>query len=212
MSLLTTRTCHFSPCRTYRYELRIIWDPSRKPQMFIGLNPSTADEENDDPTVRRCIDFAQRWGAGGLVMANACAYRATDPKAMLAFDGDRIGPENTIDYLEKLASGCINRPIAAWGKHAAMVKCFLTVRGLGSAFVDRGGFLTRFMGPLDCLRFNGDGSPCHPLYLPKDLKPIPFNYAATCRACRGTGAEFPGSPRTEKCERCDGTGLATETK
>lgn len=172
MNLLIERTCHFSPCRTYRYELRIIWDQTKRPQMFIGLNPSTADEENDDPTVRRCIDFAQRWGAGGLVMVNACAYRATDPKAMLKFAGDQVGSENTIEYLERLAVGCQNKPIAAWGKHADEIVGRAWRRG-------RGQCLKALMGPLDCLRLNGDGSPAHPLYLPKTLTPIPFNYSST---------------------------------
>lgn len=171
-NLLTQRTCHFSPCRMYRYELRIIWDEARKPQMFIGLNPSTADEENDDPTIRRCIDYAQRWEAGGLVMTNACAFRATDPKVMLAHQGDPVGPENTTKYLERLAAGCQNKPIAAWGKHANDVKNILWTAG-------RGHFLKNIMGPLDCLRLNGDGSPAHPLYLPARLAPIPFNYLPT---------------------------------
>lgn len=170
-----TRTCHFSPCRTYRYELRIIWDESRKPQMFIGLNPSTADEENDDPTVRRCIDFAKLWGAGGLVMTNACGYRETDPKVMLAYAGDQVGPENTVGYLERLAAQCQNKPIAAWGKHANKVdSSHRPHRG-------RGALLAALMGPLDCLRLNLDGSPCHPLYLRATLTPIPFNYEAAAR-------------------------------
>lgn len=180
MTLLTERACHFSPCRTYRYSLRITWDAARKPQLFIGLNPSTADEENDDPTVRRCIDYAHRWGAGGLVMANACAYRATDPKAMLAFDGDQIGPKNTIEYLQRLASECAGNPVAAWGKHADKVPFFGASGGTSGKrpSTTRGDFLKRFMGPLDCLRLNKDGSPCHPLYLPATLTPIPFNYAS----------------------------------
>lgn len=148
--------------------------------MFIGLNPSTADEENDDPTVRRCIDFAQQWGAGGLVMANTCAYRATDPKAMLAFNGDKIGPENDDGYLQGLAEGCLNNPIAAWGKHANKVSWLdvLAINGSSARTVPvkLGDHLKVYFGKLDCLRINGDGSPCHPLYLPKDLKPIPFNY------------------------------------
>lgn len=176
-NLFTERTCHFSPCRKYRYSLKIVWDATRKPQMFIGLNPSTADEENDDPTIRRCIDFAQRWGAGGLLMANACAYRATDPKAMLRFDGDQVGPENTVIYLRMLAVESYGRPIAAWGKYAS--KCGWnsgSADELCDAEWNRHQELKRLMGPLDCLRLNGDGSPAHPLYLPANLTPIPFNY------------------------------------
>src|SRR5690348_5710081 len=176
LDLITQRTCHFSPCRKYRYELRITWNPAIPPQMFIGLNPSTADEENDDPTIWRCIDFSLRWGAGGLVMTNACAYRATDPKVMLAFKGDQVGPENTIRYLEKIAAGCMNKPIAAWGKNASKVRWASDSAGeLCECEWNRHQELKKFMGPLHCLRLNKDGSPCHPLYLPADLKPFPFN-------------------------------------
>lgn len=175
-NLFTERTCHFSPCRKYRYELRIIWDRTRKPQMIIGLNGSTADEEDDDPTVRRGIDFAQRWGAGGLVMCNAAAYRATDPRVMLKA-ADPIGPENTISFLKRIAAGCFNRPIAAWGKHAAKLRwCSDSAHELCEGQFNRHQELKLLMGPLDCLRLNGDGSPCHPLYLPANLTPIPFNY------------------------------------
>ena len=72
----------FSPCRTYRYALSRVWAADKPYALFIGLNPSTADETLDDPTIRRCIDFAKRWGYGGLVMANLFAYRATDPAVM----------------------------------------------------------------------------------------------------------------------------------
>lgn len=176
-NLFLRRTCNFSQCRIYRYELRIIWDATREPKMFIGLNPSTADETQDDPTLRRCIDFARRWGAGGLVMANAAAYRSTDPKAMLRFVGDKVGPENTIAYLERLASGCAGTPIAAWGKHASKFHQ-QSNDGLSECTWNRHQELKRFMGPLDCLRLNKDGTPEHPLYVPGDTLPIPFNYSA----------------------------------
>lgn len=171
-TLLTTRTCHFSPCRLYRYELRIIWDPSIKPKMFIGLNPSTADEYQDDPTIRRCIDFAQRWGCGGLVMTNAFAYRATDRNVMLKHP-EPWGEENTVAYLESVAAECAGKPIAAWGTYADIRE------GHRGSTLGRGETLKRFMGPLDCLRLTKGGHPEHPLYLPKALEPIPFNYAAT---------------------------------
>ena len=74
----------FSPCRTYRYALSRVWAADKPYALFIGLNPSTADETLDDPTIRRCIDFAKRWGYGGLVMANLFAYRATEPSEMKA--------------------------------------------------------------------------------------------------------------------------------
>ena len=161
------RFCDFSEDRLYRYALAIIWEPSIPPQMFIGLNPSTADERRDDPTIRRCIGFAKAWGCGGLVMANACAYRSTDPAAMLNFSGDKVGPKNTVRYLERIAALCAGRPIAAWGTKARLV----SVTG-----GNREDELRVLMGPLDCLRKTKEGCPEHPLYLPKSLKPIPWNY------------------------------------
>ena len=158
------RSCHFSTCRRYRYELRIIWDRSLKPQMFIGLNPSTADETNDDPTIRRCIDFSKRWGAGGLVMTNLFAYRATNPLVMLHFPGDPIGEENTLGHLRAIADGCLERPIAAWGNNALKWK-----KGRRVEEVRKG-------WPLDCLRATKEGQPEHPLYLPSRLRPVPWNH------------------------------------
>ncbi|HDR1569813.1 TPA: DUF1643 domain-containing protein, partial [Pasteurella multocida] len=68
----------FSDCGTYRYVLWRIWDTLLPRITFIGLNPSTADESNDDPTIRRCINFAKKWGYGGIYMVNLFAYRSTD--------------------------------------------------------------------------------------------------------------------------------------
>ena len=67
----------FSPCETYRYSLTRIWNDKKKPIIFIGLNPSTADENNDDPTIRKCMHYAYQWGFGGLIMINLFAFRAT---------------------------------------------------------------------------------------------------------------------------------------
>lgn len=162
-NLFTERTCHFSLCRKYRYSLKIVWDATQKPQMFIGLNPSTADEETDDPTIRRCIDFAQQWGRGGLVMVNLFAYRSTEAAGMLRAD-EPIGPENTVGFLQGLAWGCDGKPIAAWGVNAAKWKSGKRVAEF------------RESGPLNCLRITKHGAPEHPLYLPKTLTPIPWNY------------------------------------
>lgn len=83
----------FSPCREYRYTLYREWAPGDKVVMFIGLNPSTADEVNNDPTVRRCINYAKQWGYTGMYMTNIFAYRATDPNVMKAHP-EPVGAEN----------------------------------------------------------------------------------------------------------------------
>jgi hypothetical protein len=72
----------FSDCGTYRYALWRTWNALQPGVLFVGLNPSTADATTDDPTIRRCIGFAKRWGYGGITMANVFAYRATDPREM----------------------------------------------------------------------------------------------------------------------------------
>lgn len=149
----------FSPCRTYRYALwRDFGDLAGEGYaMFIGLNPSTADEVSDDPTIRRCIAFAKSWGYGALCMTNLFAFRATDPVDMKAV-ADPVGPEN--DYhLQRLASGA-GVVVAAWGVHGTHRQRDTAVRSM--------------MPKLHCLRKTGDGHPGHPLYLPKILTPIPL--------------------------------------
>jgi hypothetical protein len=160
------RECLFSICRRYRYKLDIIWDPSIPPQAFIGLNPSTADEENDDPTVRRCINFAKKWGAGGLRMLNAYSYRSTDPKILKSMSSPYCPMFENYD-LNALCDGTFKNPIAAWGVH-----------------VDDGlpdhqfNLLDKILHRrLDCLGKNKNGTPKHPLYLKSDTMPRPFNYA-----------------------------------
>ena len=79
------RRTTFSSCRTYRYVLwRELDAANPRYALFIGLNPSTADEVADDPTIRRCKDFARRWGYGAVCVANLFAYRATKPAKLKA--------------------------------------------------------------------------------------------------------------------------------
>ena len=72
----------FSRCRRYRYWLRRDWDRALPQCAFIGLNPSTADAQTDDPTLRRCMGFARQWGYGSLLLVNLFGFRATDPAAL----------------------------------------------------------------------------------------------------------------------------------
>jgi len=81
----------FSTCRTYRYALYRQLDQANQTTVaFIGLNPSTADETKDDPTIRRCVGFARSWGFGFLLMQNLFAFRATDPRVMKAADDPTV--------------------------------------------------------------------------------------------------------------------------
>jgi hypothetical protein len=93
LSLLSESGAEFSECQQYRYTLWRTWDSQADRVMFIGLNPSTADETEDDPTIRRCIRFAKDWGYGGILMMNAYAYRSTAPRGLKQVT-DPIGPRN----------------------------------------------------------------------------------------------------------------------
>lgn len=152
-----------SPCRTYRYT----WWPSDfcdpspgRYVQFIGLNPSTADENEADPTVRRCIRFARDWGYAGLCMTNLFAYRATDPKVMKQA-ADPVGIDN--DYwLEGIAYHA-GRVIAGWGNHGVHRGRSVAVRAL---LADK--------CILHALKVTKLGMPQHPLYLRADSKPVVF--------------------------------------
>ena len=145
----------FSIDRKYRYALWRIWNNSKPKAMFVGLNPSTADEIANDPTVRRCIGFAQSWGYGGLLMANIFAYRATDPKEMQRAKSP-VGLKNN-HWLRKLS------------QEAAIVIC---AWGDGGGFMGRGKKVLGMLDNIHCLKMNKSGFPTHPLYQPKSAKPI----------------------------------------
>lgn len=154
---LIRSTARFSPCRVYRYTLHRIWDESVRPAMFIGLNPSTADEVKNDPTVRRCINFARRWGFGGLIMTNIFALRSTDPNGLTRIK-DPVGPRN--DYWLKRSHAQAGIVIAAWG--------------IWGQLEGRGDHVRDLLPDLKCLGTTKAGNPRHPLYLRGDLKPQPL--------------------------------------
>ena len=108
------RSAILSPDRQYRYLLSRIWNPPKGFALFVCLNPSTADENTDDPTIRRCIRFAGSWGYGGMKMVNLFALRSANPKALYSRD-DPIGPENS-KYIG-IESETALVTIAAWGVH-----------------------------------------------------------------------------------------------
>lgn len=149
----------FSPCRAYRYSLWRKWGPEQDGYaMFVGLNPSTADETLNDPTVRRCIAFAKGWGYSGMFMTNIFAFRATDPEVMKA-QAEPVGQEND-DTLRRLARGA-GVVVAAWGVHGKHAGRDSEVRAL--------------LPGIHCLKLTKKGAPGHPLYLKKTLVPIPYN-------------------------------------
>lgn len=153
-------TAMFSPCRTYRYLLTRKWGTGGYWCAFIGLNPSTADESVDDPTIRRCIGFAKLWGYDGLIMLNIFALRSTDPK-YLKVHPNPLGECN--DLVIDLALWHSKLNVAAWGHHGALFG-----RGLDVATS------VMMRHSLHCLGRTASGSPKHPLYLRGDSKPEPW--------------------------------------
>lgn len=159
-----------SDCRQYRYTLWRDWDMDLLTgcaddakdldsyAMFIGLNPSTADETKDDPTIRKCIGFAKRWGFAGLMMTNLFAFRATEPRIMKR-QQNPVG-ENNIHFLISCSSqaGIV---IAAWGVNGTHRNQDLYVMGE----------LAKIGVAVHRLRKTKAGHPEHPLYVPYEIVP-----------------------------------------
>lgn len=152
---------YFSPCRRWRYSLTRNLDTldGEGRVTFVGLNPSTADETTDDPTIRRCIRFARDWGYSQLKMVNLYALRSTDPKGLWLVD-DPVGPEN--DHELSLCFGGSDLIVAAWGANAR---------------ADR---LAQFAETFGGWRFHAlgltkDGAPRHPLYMRADSQPFVYD-------------------------------------
>lgn len=145
----------FSQNRRYRYSLLRIWDPSKPLLHICALNPSTADEVKNDPTIRREIRFASDMGFGGLIATNIFAFRATDPRKMKEQRAP-VGSGNDSSILE--ASKSCQMSIAAWGVHGAHLGRHQEMLNL----------------PVNwhCFGSTKDGYPRHPLYLPKWIRPF----------------------------------------
>jgi hypothetical protein len=121
------------------------------------LNPSTADEIKDDPTIRRCRNFAKAWGFDALCMANLFAFRTKDPAEMMRAP-DPIGPEND-HWLQNLSADA-GITIAAWG--------------VPGKFRGRDEEVLQILQEPNCLGVTKDGFPRHPLYVKADTKPFRY--------------------------------------
>ena len=142
----------------HRYFLSRTWGSEGLTIAFIGLNPSTADEQNDDPTIRRCVSFAKQWGGSSLWMVNLFAFRATKPAA-LKNATDPIGSQN--DAWLDAAITRADIVVAAWGNHGQLD--------------NRAKFVTaKYSTQLKTLRVTRAGMPSHPLYIPGATALIPY--------------------------------------
>lgn len=148
----------FSECRRYRYALWRIWMLGRPVVNFVMLNPSTATEVDNDPTVERCERRARQWGYGGLIVTNIFAWRSTASAALREVP-DPVGPENDGHIL--LMAHRASMIVCAWGGNGR--------------YLDRGAKVRRLLGgikPLHYLRMSErTGEPFHPLYLPYECEP-----------------------------------------
>lgn len=153
----------FSQDEAFRYLLWRMWNPDRPFWSFGMLNPSTADHLKLDPTVKRCCSRAMAGGAGGLIVWNLFAFRATDP-AVMKRAADPVGPANDLAILEAVNVSALN--VAGWGAHGVHREREHSVRAmLGAGNV-----------PLHALAFTATGLPRHPLYLSLELKPQPWRF------------------------------------
>lgn len=156
---MRTGSAVISECGTYRYTLDRSWNSFGEGRvLWIMLNPSTADARLNDPTIRRCINFSERWDFDRLTVVNLFALRSTDPKALLEHL-DPVGPLN--DHWIERAAEDTKLIVVAWGAHPVAI-------GRGQQVVDQ---LHRAGRTPVCLGKTKDGWPRHPLYVRADIVP-----------------------------------------
>ncbi len=157
-NLFENNGANFSQNKKHRYCLWRIWDESKPKVMFIGLNPSTANETSDDPTIRRIKGLAYKWGYGGFYMLNLFPYVTAYPKELETKLEDEAEWQNAI-WIEKTKSEC-EKIIFAWGAFdQAKIRAHSLVATIPNPY---------------CLAINKNGSPKHPLYIKGDTIPVPY--------------------------------------
>ena len=151
----------FSPCKKYRYSLTRIWDESKPLFMYVGINPSVADDKDDDPTVAKWIGFTEQNGGGGFVVGNVFAHVTTKVEGLVNVL-DPVGEDNNL-HLWGLAGGA-DIIVPCWGALNKVPKC------LWREFA----YIERVIGlcdvPVKCFGRTKDGDPKHPVRLPYKTK------------------------------------------
>lgn len=162
-----TLSAIISDCGKYRYHLHRHLGAGDGACCFIMLNPSTADALLDDPTIRRCINYAAKFECDQLEVVNLFAYRSTIPDALYAMSRDTVvGPENDRHIIN--AAGLAHIVICAWGNHGSLHGRDKEVLRL---------LRDKSVKPM-CLKVNGKSQqPAHPLYLKNDAMPIEVPHA-----------------------------------
>jgi hypothetical protein len=152
----------YSPCLRYRYALTRVWQPGGPKATFVMLNPSTATEYQNDPTVERCERRARALGFGAFRVTNIFAFRATDPRVMRA-EPDPIGPANDAAIVD--AALWADQVVCAWGSHGVHL-------GRGAQVAT---LLRQTRQPLWHFGLTQAGDPRHPLYIGYAQAPIRWN-------------------------------------
>ena len=167
VDLFSESGAEISPCKKYRYSLWRIWDQGKPLCMFIMLNPSTADANEDDPTIRRCIGFAKSWGYGGILIGNLFSFRTKNPEKLWTAYLNYLCRSKNIEpndqfyfhYLKEMKDKIDGIVIAGWGNNGKNYERQIKK--------------TRSVFPvLYHLGLTKNGQPRHPLYLKSDTKPI----------------------------------------
>lgn len=158
--LYLSRGAEFSADKKHRTFLWRRWDEKKPAILFIGLNPSTADDVDDDPTIGRCIHFAYTWGYGALHMMNLFTLVTSEPEDLLT----TTTPNCVAGYDAHLwnVGRFSARIIFCWG-------AFKEAR-------ERSKQVIKMFPKAHCLRLTKHGHPWHPLYMPEEATPIPFDY------------------------------------
>jgi len=153
---------YISTCEYHRYSLWRVWDVSQPYALFIMLNPSTADGTHDDATIRRCVNYARDLGYGGLYVGNLFSYRSSSPKDLKT---------TTVPV------GCYNDGVVL--KLAKKAGVVVVAWGADGTYLGRAGYIRALLQrhdiPLYCLALTKHGEPRHPLYLKKELTPLPYS-------------------------------------
>jgi hypothetical protein len=158
------RSAVFSPCGNYRYSLTRAWDDTKPRVCFLMQNPSVADDREDDPTVKKCIGFARRWGFGSIVVVNIRAFVATDPTDVgcaAARGMDTVGPDNA-RYVRDAISQCMSLVVACGGDESMLDAARETLAGCDVA------------AEISCIGYTKDDVPKHPSRLGYSTPREPF--------------------------------------
>ncbi|MEL6554591.1 MAG: DUF1643 domain-containing protein [Cyanobacteria bacterium J06621_11] len=149
------RTAIFDQTGDYRYQLGRRWHSQKDHEVaFVMLNPSRADHTKDDPTLRACIQFAQKWGYASLSVVNLFGYRTPHPRELKQAK-DPVGPENDAYVLRAVAQA--QKVVLAWGNDGGLL-------GRDRMMLQQ---LKPYQAKLHYLQRNRSGQPRHPLYIPR---------------------------------------------